>query len=551
MHASITSTNMKVTPKSDKLFGLIMLVLTVLISIGWQSSAPLHSDDYYYRKMPGADAQTSMWKYQGDEISSFSQVPQAWANHYQEINGRLSNMVYLALQPLPVAVIKIICGLMLAVFAFMLWQWCGAVPNRNNAVSLAVPILLWTGFPWENLFQSSDYHFNYVAPAILMILCLRVFLKQDEKPKLGAWMLLAVFSLWHEGYSICLGFFLAVQWIFNRQHKLLFAIIILIAGTFLQLSPGLLARAETYSSFSSIRNISWTLMATGAWTSVTALVWWMFRRRKVNSLVKRKMDIFALGIVGAWIPFFVLSVFYAAPLHARWPIDLLAVLFILSILGTYRSVSLYCWLKSLFIVLYAMWGACLIYWQCRVTAFTNYCFEYLKTNDTVAVPDPSDFANVRIPFWLMELTMPQYGAFNSWDHQDIGMCGTDMKWHTYIALPDSLQSKPFSEWPEVSGDNDLRFAGGQLPVRRHDGTKLIGKGLVVEFGRPSIASSPVGLVSSFLQSGESTRQVLLPVLFQEKFVYMGDTLETIHFNRLPRIFKGRDILSISYGPKNL
>lgn len=240
----------KFLPNRYNWFGWVALCLTILIAFLWQINTPADTDDFYYKFIPDNSPQAYPWFYLDQKIDSFALVPRALIGHWLQLNGRLANLVFVVLQPLPLWFIKGICGLGIAFFIVALWLCTGRVKLSDSRIAVLLPIMVWTGLQWENQMQSSDFQFNYTFSSILFLISLWCFFFSDRPVRWWGWTCLALCSLWHEGFAIVLGFFLGTQWLFKPGRKIFIALLILICGVAItNLSPGMQLRSENTLSF--------------------------------------------------------------------------------------------------------------------------------------------------------------------------------------------------------------------------------------------------------------------------------------------------------------
>ena len=507
----------------------------------------LHTDDFFYQYMPGPDDNTSMWVHKGDMITSFSQIPKAVYNHRLNVNGRLSNAAYLSVQPLPEWTVRYFCGIAIAFLAWLLWRWCGRQSLRNNSLAIAIPLLLWMALQWHNQMQSADFQFNYTIPSVLLIGCMMFFFQREKSPGVGGWLLLAVFSVWHESFSLLFAVFLGIQWLFRRDKRTFIAIVVLVAGCLFQFSHGSQERLDgnLYYAGDSLSYIPWSKSITSSWLTLATLIWWIVRRKKVSRNIRRKLDRFGIGLSALFLVSLSLIVVVAAPQRAHWAMDVIAILFALNIIRTYKPVNIASWLKITLLTLYVAWGCSLIYWQIRVTKFTNYTIDEIK-KDNVLIVDRDGISNAQIPFWLLEMTHLQYSPFDPWEYCTLPNVISNTKHSGYFIISEELEGKSFEEWPRYEGKGDFRNSGSPIIARRHDGRDFIGKQLEITFGKPTINTSPVSyLLGTIKSQGHKTLKIRLRVFAQNSVVAGNDTIDVLGIETLPRSLKGRPITGVS------
>ena len=535
----------KLLPNQRNWFGWTSLVMTIVIGVLWMGNTPMHSDDYFYRKMPGPDKSTALGNYEGVFITDASQIPLAIYNHYLESNGRWANLSYLSMQLFPMRFIKYFCGALIGVLALLIWYWAGRRSLENSLSAVLIPIMIWGGFVWSVNMQSADFQFNYNIPALLLFACLILFFNPDRKPTWWSWLILFVFACWHECFTIEFGFFIGVQLLCTQRKRYLWVLLVLIAGFVVQFGPGTQTRTVNYNSFSTFASISWSQLFFQGWVSWVGFMWWIIRRKHLRKARRKILDRFAFGLMAAWVAFILMKTFVGAPERAEWGVDALAIAFVLLIIRTYRPVNFNPVVKTALLVLYAMWGANLVYWECKVRDFSEYSYNQMEGGNMV-FPDSEGIVDRIQPFWLMEMPKLQYGSFCGYDHNDIAFCATERKWDSYFVLTDSLYGKPFAQFPKVPGKNDFWFATDYLLVREKDTLNLVGKTPEVWFGEPTLASSPLDFLLRFVRGSEASEKAKLHIIYQFDVPYQGDTLQTIHFELLPKTYRGRPITRIDF-----
>lgn len=537
----MTLTDASTRLKSCSWFSWATLLLTVAIAAMWVAVTPVCADDFFYRRMPGPDEATGLWRADGDFITSFVQVPQAIANHRADVNGRGANLAFLAVQPLPPGLVKVLCGLVLALVAVMLWRWATPAVGRNDWLALAVPLLMWSGLQWNDYLMASAFQFNYTLSSALLIGCILLFWHREGLPPWWAWIVLAVLSLWHDCFSAALGMVLAVRWIFVRSPYLLAAIALLLAGTLLQMSSGSLSRMSIVAT--SPASYSWSVLLFKSWVSVAAFALWPFARSLAKAS-RRQIDCFGWGLAASWLLAIAMIVFIKPPQRAHWPNDLLAVMFILLMLRCAAPCRFITSARAALVAAYALWGVSLVGWQLRVTAFYDYLTAELASGKNVIV-DKEGFAERKVPFWLMGMVQQPYQPSNYWEIYSMAFCNFPGHSDGFVILPASLADKPFEQWPTVPGDTTLRFTSNNVAVRRHDGTDLTAAQIKATFGSPNIAVAPVDLALAAVmgQMGETAREVgLQRVLTIEAGT---DSLDILILQPLTRTLLSRPLTNIS------
>ena len=524
-------------------FGYCSLILTILIAFLWQFNTPRHSDDFIFQH---EIVSNSLVENISHKIETPTQAFKSIKEQYINNDGRLSNAFYITAQLLPLPVIKALCGLFLALFASLFWIWSGKTSLKNDWLSLAIPLLFWTGLQWNDQMQSSDFQFNYTISSIMLISCLLLF-RGEKKVKIGGWILLIIFACWHECFTIALGIIFGVQWLYTRKSRYLIAIIILIGGFLLQFSSGSQNRF-----FYSIKNFNlefyhWSYLISKSWVSIVAIIWWLFRRKKLETTQKKEIDIFASGLLAAWGAILVIILLLRSPQRAHWPEDVLAICLILKLILSYSNSKFKNknWLKILLLTLYATWGGHLVYWQVRVKKFTNLCVESIAKNNFV-ITDTTNVINENIPFWLMDMTRIQYNTYAAYELMAMPACLTSERNYSYVVLPPELKNTEFDDWPDVPGNNDFKLPSGNVLVRKQDGKLENDEVIKITFGQPSISTTPLDAALSFFRYGTfDTVELNIIPSSKAKFEIGNDTLEVFAlYSAPPRTILGRKIIRV-------
>lgn len=529
--------------------GTAMLVVTIAIAIGWQVTTPPHSDDHYYRHWPSnttdIDIESATWDIGNEPITSYSQVPGACINHWLTNNGRLSNIAYITVLPIPRPVIGVIIGLFISAIALLLLRIAGRLPRSlsNPWLVIAVPILLWTGFIWYNQFQSADFQFNYTIPSVMMLGLLMLFGNPERKPGPWGWALLCVFAPWHECFTIFFGVYLGVQWLFDRRRNTLIAIAILIVGVILTMSPGSVGRADRLDAI-DVMYYPYTMALSSMWPALVALIWWAIRRRKLSPDARRSLDRMAAGLGAMIATAFVMLRSLGAPQRSHWAVELIGMVMIIKIIAGYNQPRhKMLWLTLPLLALYMAWGVSLINYQISTRDFSRYSIEQLRATDDDVIVDRDGFLERPMPFWLMNMTCPQYTQYERMGHNPLACEAKSQEYKSYIALPPDLYGKPFDAWPKVPGANDFRYASGGLLVRRHDSSNLKQQIITLTYGEPTLNTSPLDDAIAVVLGRAHKQQFDLRIAEQTAIAYRGDSLEVLMFETPPRTAQGRRIIA--------
>lgn len=533
-------------PNRNTWFGWSVLVITVLIAFTWQINTPMHSDDFLYKKMLFDDNDLPIDRPElGSEINSFKDVPKAIVQHMIIENGRLANLSYIAVQPLPLIIIKYICAIFLCLFILSIYVWCHKYCLKNDLISILLPLLFWTGLSWNEQMQSSDFQFNYVIPSFFMMVCLINFFLKNNYRNIVTWIILVLLSFWHEGFTLVLGSFFFIQFLLKKNKYIFLSVIILFIGFLFQFFHGNQTRMERVLITDLMSFYPWTRVIFTSWMSILAFLLWIFFRKKIENSKRQKIDNFGYGFVFSWVVMLILIFLVHPAQRAHWPNDLLALALILMIIQSFQPFRFSKWIKISAIILYCVWGTDLIRWQCQVTKFTNYCYNEIK-NGNLIFQDNFNIINKYIPFWLNDITKLQYGSFNSFEHFVLAYVGTDMRNKTYLVLPHGCKVNSYKDFPKVPGNNDLYQVSNGVFIRHHD-NKDLSHELSVTFGKPTLNANPLYIFLSLIKHGKINEITDKLVLESRKSLLFGnDSIEVVSFVPLPYSVKSRDVIKVDY-----
>lgn len=273
----------------------------------------LYSDDFVYRHVPVDDGiNAPFWSMNGPELVSFSQVPEAVAVHFTDVNSRFANLVYIALQPLPVWVVKAMNGLMMSVMFVLLLRYAR---RRVGDLTVTVAVLLfWMGFHWADQLQASDFQLNYVWASVLMLAVVGIF-DPDRCPGPWGWALLVVFGMWHESFTIAAITYLGVRWLYKRNRWLFVALVVLVAEVGLALLTGTGRRMADTGAAAPGQSLSFGLMIMiqHSWPAYVAVVMWIIRRRRVDADTRRDIDRMGWAVTGVFVVLTAMTIVLNSP----------------------------------------------------------------------------------------------------------------------------------------------------------------------------------------------------------------------------------------------
>lgn len=527
------------------MFGWSVLLLTCVIAFIWHLITPPFSDDVVYRYTLDPSVSIDYWSVSGQPIENLSQIFSTVKNHFVYCNGRLSNVAYLLCQLLPLRFIKLLAATFMMLFAGAFWQWAGAKSLRNDLMSVVIALFFWVTLQWNEQMQSSDFQFNYSAASWMMILLAVQFIRNGNRTAKWAWLLLVIFALWHEGFAIALGCMLGVEWLYTRNRKLFMACCILLAGIAIQFLSGMVLRMGYSSAHNSgILGSQLGIMILKSAGSVIALIFWLIRRRQLSGNERCKIDRFGIGLTLSWIVTIAMYSLYHLPQRAHWPNDVLAILLVIMLVKTYRPISFYSWIKYLLIFIYMAWGWSLISYENRISRIIETIqSEFSKGNNII--PDSLNLTSSEVPFWLMQIPQFLYGSFVPAETLSfMGCAGKNLPNGWIIQNADG--ETDFNAVEKVGGNTDFKKFNLNYFVRRKDGVNLIGRKVIIEAEKPTLALTPLNFLISLCKGKVTNPTEILFITTQQPFVMQGDTLEFIGFSGNPLTLRGREIKAVDF-----
>lgn len=429
-------------------FGWIIVGITVATAFAWILSTRPYFDDFIYQRRIIPEISTVYWSFNTPFIETWSELWETICNHYCFVNGRLSNLVFLSLQFLPPWAIKFICAVFTAMLALSFWWAIGWKRIGRKGLVIAYAVLFWTGLQWYDAMQSSNFIMNYVPSSLFMIILIRELVLTSTRPKIWCLVLLFVFSFWHEGFTAVLLSFLLVYCLKRNSRRLWIAVGILSVGLLLQLPSGTVGRANWFIT-ATMPYSAWWIMIFKSWSTVVALLLWIVCRRYVADDVRGKIDLFGMAFVASWVVMIGMTFMLHFPQRAHWPNDILAILFIMMILGCLPAVRVPRVLWVSFAGIYSLWCGSLLFWQQKASSFSDYCVAELKSGQTL-VNDRNDEYTAYFPFWLMGM------IYYPWEpYIDYFVRGhTHDEFQSMVIVGSRHIGKSPEEWPEVPGENN-------------------------------------------------------------------------------------------------
>lgn len=448
------------------------MLLTFVGVMAWQLSCPLTNDDYAYSLAPagGEYRGDQFWRLYGEEYKTAGEVWTGIKGHFLENSSRLSNLLYIVVQLLPLWVVKAVCGLSVFAMFFGLFRISVSRRREGQAWLLVVfTLLFWYVFPWWDCMQASVFVFNYPMACALCVLFLWLY-RRILDFRTGQYVLFCLYSLflgcYHEGFAIAMGTYVFLDALLRRdswRRWVVWAIFvaavvsILFTGTYVRIvaeeaNVPLMHRLDINISSIPIKAV---FCVGSFFLSVVAAI--VSRRRGRMAEVREITAV--CGTMAGQFLMCLLMARYGRAMWGAYMFAVIAILLSLQILIFEKTSRGWIW-RALLIVfagLYGYWLVELVVWQRRTLALNDalvaqvsprhsYPFEVLYGPEV-----HWDSA----PAYLQEMTSPLF--------ETSGNCADSFVWfwispekEAMAVLPDRYRGLPLDSLPEFGGNAGTR-----------------------------------------------------------------------------------------------
>ncbi|MDE6277206.1 MAG: hypothetical protein K2M06_03775 [Muribaculaceae bacterium] len=408
-----------------RVFYLVVMAITFVGALGWQMSTPMCSDDYVYALAPtyGEYSEEGFWNCLGEEYETIDELWRGIAGHALLSNARLTNLVFIPAQLMPLPVLKFVCGM----FVWLMFAGLVIVSlNRQERCRAGLMVLavvcFWFFFPWRDSMQSSDFIFNYPLVSAAMLAWIYFYERLDGMSRRGRIALALscfVLSLLHEGFTIPLAFYVFTEVLSGDKRLRLYRLglcAIMVAGVGTMLAMGTSGRLSVFDfSFGHYsQQLQWdkVKLVSNLLPGMLAVAWIaglrLFDRGIDGETFGRKLWPLAGGIAGGALMCVVLG-FYS---RATWAVDIFTVMAFLRLgaltMRNARPGRVWKYVAMFGIVVYGAWIYELVRWQRAVMACNEQLVAELAPRgslgcDVVYAPQ---IHGDDIPFYLMDIPMP-------------------------------------------------------------------------------------------------------------------------------------------------
>lgn len=546
---------------TPKVLSILILCISSLGFVIWRLECFPFSDDLPYSTWLQVPSNNAFWTSASHiPIESPSQAFRSAINHYMAINGRLSNITCILLQPLPRPLYQIINGLMCAMLpiAIALAAYGRKGFHTPFAVGLAViaSILL---LPWDDKMASDDFALNYVWASVLSLSFLIVFNRTIHKsytiPYIFILMLAFITGWWHEGFAIPVLSASVVILYQNRctpkSHRLAYVILaVFIIGMLLSLSPGQISRIWSANNSEPLpeiqqrlRNIIHNNLLIFPYAIIFILSYFHNGRKRSHNLIQDQLPWIAATIISL-----IISGFFGGWGRLNWMSILFLLTAILRISYTtwswfqrpHRVLTL---ISASFIILFFLG---VIYWQREVRINTMQIFATLRTRHNMdgSIAYVDAITEEQIPWYASKFVRTIFYA-----PYDMGILSHYVGFNDtcVIILPNDLFGRPFDDSLKVNGDNPFY---GIFPYY-YTKNRINPTSYQLTLGN-ALPSSSMNIFTRLLMSWKnrhnnnpSDKSTVINMHLDKIAVTAdGDTIYTYYTSNLGRTVHGREILAL-------
>lgn len=482
------------------LWSCCLLLMLFAVSAAWLWPVGLVGDDLIYMHLCRplgslTDYQTNF----GAPVRSWGEACASAANHWLYINGRLSDIAYVLLQPLPFG-LKFLNVLCAALVCWMVWAIAAAAGcwRRRGCMLLCIVLCTWA-LPWYDLYVRRTFFFNYVLPAAeIMTLVWLLNRERGSVTVAGACVLSFVTPWTHEIYGVATLVYLGTGALFAWRgmggDARLWAVCLLFAllGMSLNvLAPGTMMRATDSPPVFVFDSLRWVAsrFAVSMFPTFAALLLvlfaWLRRRRRGDAWLQSAdlpASVCALLVSVAMVVYFSQLGRYAW-CAVTWSVYLMLRCAPVVLPGLPRLSGRW-WVMLPCCAVFLYGGVQLSVLQCDVSA----------AMDSVrgVCPDNSDHT---VEFQTMDYrTWPWYARAFTVPPETMVLANSGIIEATaqgYPAViqyvPTGLAGKPLSEWPKLPGRNEIYGADGLYftPL------ECVGTDYLMTLGELTPSASPV------------------------------------------------------------
>lgn len=177
---------------------------------------PRYLDDLWY------SIHLNDWANGYKDISLWEAITTTWAEHCNEDNARMANIVFVPFLLLPKWVGSALAAVLLGIS--MIWSIKLARLSPARSPWICPAIFMWAFFmPWYDSMGVENFQFNYIYSTFFATAAMRIFFSADtqSKPIATGMALLTgiVAGCWHEGFAAPLIAGLGCIFLYSSAHR--------------------------------------------------------------------------------------------------------------------------------------------------------------------------------------------------------------------------------------------------------------------------------------------------------------------------------------------
>lgn len=545
------------TQRADFAVSVLLILLSGIGILIWNSFNPAGMDDYYFRTvMEDSDEERFSWCF-GRKIESFCDaLYSAWHVFLYDL-GRWPNVTHVLFRPFPDIVERIFSGIVLTADIYLLSAIASGSRCPKALVTVLVTAGVWIALPWYDNFYSLNFQANYIWPTAVLAVYMLLLPKALHTGgiKRLPFLLLCVFlGEGHEAFAICAGAYTAgllpsVPKADRRRY--ITAIIFIFIGFCINLWAGTWHRFFDIKlgkePFAASLPFLVTRMVSGSWPLWTALLLFIIRLFAAKHDRRKLLLTENLPYIAAIAANMVIVLAVKGLGRTSWPGILMAILLVVGLIRPFidKTKPVVAAVVSLaFACLYSLWFVQLIKWQKLIyeeNAVLTANVERLGPSPTQVYPGPYTPTD-DIPFYLLGIVnnpIDETATRRSLAASVKPQVNAPM----IVAVTPAMEG-PYGEWPLVAGNASVRGVWPMIATVDSTSTRLR-----VTFGTDTRRLSPLNRLISRIK-GDSESGPVLDLAFRRDTVALPDRTRVFAImpEPLPRTVKGRDVLRIDTIP---
>lgn len=463
--------------KSRFIYSLLPVLVSTLGVLCWVLASNDFQDDHYFRYIVPKPYDNhalnfaEFEKFDSPVLLTIDDAIESIINHYSIFNARLADKLLILSALLPSWLVDMMHAFSYATMIIIFLSLVKSDWWRYPVLTTFVILLIWLILPWDRLYSSNAYFFNYLWSSTINLAFIFALSKTQQSCRnvclLSALALMA--AMMHEGFAvpIAVGFFvLMIRRCFERKQIRLsvkenFRLIIVISCYFIgvllyAVCPGLWWRLENPWDSAAFSDYlyAFTIGAIPMWLVVFLML--IIRKQSGKECLKKLLvdNMFYVVVI---IASMLLSLLTSTFDRAWWLAYLFAILLIfrqllqievaakfLSGFSCYKKISV-----VLITILMTMFYAKICHAQSVMTAEAEKCRVMLNTSKSNFICIDTHSRN-NMPRYMLNIPLGVKEDYPFKEYYRIKGAGLP------IIYPEDYADLSFEEFPKVEGDNPLR-----------------------------------------------------------------------------------------------